>query len=57
MSTPNSNLKKEAFGSAGLSFEDMKSEGEYCGEKEVDLAALKRGKAAVKLFSIGGILV
>lgn len=57
MSTPNSNLKKEAFGSAGLTFEDMKSEGEYCGEKEVDLAALKRGKAAVKLFSIGGILV
>ncbi|MBQ3271148.1 hypothetical protein IJH10_00920 [Candidatus Saccharibacteria bacterium] len=57
MSTPNINVKKEVFGGSGLSFEDVDGGGEYCGNKKVDSAALKRGKAAVKLFSLGGILV
>ena len=56
MSTPNINVKKEVFGGSGLSFEDVNGGGEYCGDKKVDSAALKRGRAAVKLFSLGGIL-
>lgn len=57
MTTPNTNLKKEAFGTSGLAFEDVDGGGEYCGNKEVDEAVLNRGKAAVKLFSLGGFLV
>ncbi len=57
MTTPNINLKKDVFeSSCGLSFEDMNDGGELHKDKKVDRATLARGKAALKLFSLGGIL-
>lgn len=58
MSTPNINIKKDAFEpTSGLSFEDIDGGGELHRDKKVDKATLARGKAALKLFSLGGILV
>ena len=58
MSTPNINVKKKASEHRfAMPFEEIDGGGELHIDKEVDEATLARGKAALKLFSLGGILV
>ena len=58
MSTPNINVKKKASEHRfAMPFEEIDGGGELHNDKKVDEATLRRGRAALKLFSIGGILV
>ncbi len=51
MSTPNINVKKKVH--FAMPFEEISGGGELHNNKEVNPAILARGRAALKLFSMG----
>lgn len=54
MKTPNINLKRRAGGyNFAMPFEEIDGGGELHSGKEVSPAILARGRAALKLFSMG----
>lgn len=58
MTTTNTKVKKKASEHQfAMSFEDIEGGDTLHTDKEVSDAALERGRVALKLFSLGGILV
>ena len=57
MTTPNINVKKEASEPQFvMPFEDIDGGGELHRDKKVSRETIARSRAALKLFSLGGVL-
>ena len=54
MTTPNINVKKRAYSPRfAMPFEEIDGGGELHANREVSASVLARGRAAIKLFSMG----